>query len=132
MKIFFQILLISLLSSCLNPKDETTQKTIFLSKVDKNIENGRELFKNNCIYCHYTSSERLVGVGLCNIQKKRNLKWLFKFTTNPYKLYEQGDSVAIKMAKSGVLMPSFRFTTNQLENIYKYIESQKCKNEFNY
>lgn len=64
---------------------------------DGDAANGETLFKNNCATCHNTSSQKLVGPGLKDVNKRRDLAWIVKWVKNPNGVIASGDEYAVKL-----------------------------------
>lgn len=55
---------------------------------------GKDLFDKNCISCHSSRDEIVVGPGLKEITQRRNEEWIIKWVQNPQKVLESGDKYA--------------------------------------
>lgn len=97
--------------------------------IDKNFskseQNGKLLFNNNCVICHMTTSEIVVGPGLENIEKRRDKKWLYNWIKNPQKLLKEGDEYANSLFEkfNRTQMTAFpKFTNKEIDDILAYIK----------
>jgi mono/diheme cytochrome c family protein len=100
-------------------KAATVQNELYLK--------GEELFKNNCSSCHYIGMDKVMTApALGGITKRRDKRWLYRYTRNSYGMYKSGDSIAIQLRSQGWgLMPSFPQLNNiQLEAIYYFVEQR--------
>jgi cbb3-type cytochrome oxidase cytochrome c subunit len=55
---------------------------------------GKELFDKNCISCHSSRDEMVVGPGLRGITQRRSEEWIVKWVQNPQKVLDGGDKYA--------------------------------------
>ncbi|HZD84017.1 MAG TPA: c-type cytochrome [Candidatus Angelobacter sp.] len=63
---------------------------------NKNIENGKNLFKKNCTACHSMDLKKeLIGPALSGITDRKNRNWLKKWIKNNKDLRDSGDKDAI-------------------------------------
>lgn len=78
------------------------------------IEEGKTLFREvNCISCHSVNGEGgRVAADLGRVASKAREIWIFNFITNPQRL------------QSGIEMPQFGFTSNEIAAITAYINSE--------
>lgn len=86
---------------------------------------GKELFDKNCISCHSSRDEIVVGPGLKGVTQRRNEEWIIKWVQNPQKVLENGDQYAndlyLKFNKAS--MTSFpNFSKEDIKAILAYIE----------
>lgn len=49
---------------------------------------GEDIFKQNCVVCHRTDDQKMVGPGLKGINEKRSEEWLISWIRNSQKLIE--------------------------------------------
>ena len=88
-------------------------------------QDGKTLFKTNCAACHKTSSKKLIGPGLANINNKRSQEWFNSFVSASQSFINSGDADAIKIFEeyNKVIMPDQALSDADLNAIYEYIKS---------
>jgi len=89
------------------------------------INNGKELYIQNCIMCHLPTTE-LIGPPLKGVSDKRNKDWLIQMIKNGDKLIENQDSLAMNLyfKYDKVKHPSFdHLTDKEIRSIIKYMNS---------
>lgn len=65
---------------------------------NKNIENGKNIFKKNCTSCHSMDLKKeLIGPALSGITDRKNRNWLKKWIKNNKSLRDSGDKDAISI-----------------------------------
>jgi mono/diheme cytochrome c family protein len=87
---------------------------------------GETLFKNNCISCHATSTEVVVGPGLAGITQRRPEAWLVSWIKNSQKVIQSGDKYAVELFNkyNKTPMPAYEnFSEDDIKSILKYIEA---------
>lgn len=103
-----------------------------VSQVDRKYILGKRLYQKNCVSCHDSQmTDYATAPPLGGISKRRELRWLYSYTRNSVKMYEQGDTIAVKLrADNGGLMTSFPFLDDtKLDALYYYIEKEYAKNK---
>lgn len=85
---------------------------------------GEELFKNNCAYCHAATTEIVVGPGLEGIRKRRNWKWIVRFTQNSQKFIKTNrEARKLYVQFNRTEMTSFEHLTEaDIKAIFDYCE----------
>lgn len=85
---------------------------------------GEELFENNCAYCHAVTEEIVVGPGLKGIRKRRNWKWIVKFTQNSQKFIKTNrEARKLYVQFNKTEMTSFEHLTEaDIKAIFDYCE----------
>ncbi|XZQ54366.1 MAG: c-type cytochrome [Candidatus Karelsulcia muelleri] len=105
------------------------------SNLNKKIEHGKNLFKQNCTACHSLElKKKLIGPPLYGINEKRNKKWLYKWIKNNKKLRESGDKEAIELFLNSnkVEMPLFtKFSKKEIKDILYFIKKSNNLNKKN-
>ncbi len=99
--------------------------TISAVAQDGDAAAGEAIFKNNCKSCHNTNANRLVGPGLKDITKRRDLAWITKWVKNPQAVLKSGDEYAQKIYKEagGAAMTAFpNYGEPDIKNIIAYID----------
>ena len=92
---------------------------------DGDAANGETIFKNNCKSCHNANGNRLVGPGLKDISKRRELPWLVKWVKNPQAVIASGDDYAKKIyAEAGnAQMTAFaNYGEKEVKDVIAYID----------
>lgn len=92
---------------------------------DGDAANGESLFNNNCKACHSPKDEVVVGPGLKDIQKRRDLAWLVKWVKNPNGVIQSGDEYAVALYNkfNKAQMTAFpAFGETEVKDIVAYIE----------
>ncbi|MCP1385122.1 c-type cytochrome [Runella salmonicolor] len=86
---------------------------------------GKELFDKNCISCHSSSDEMVVGPGLKGITQRRSEEWILKWVQNPQKVLASGDKYAndlyLKFNKAS-MTPFPSLSKEDIGAILAYIE----------
>ncbi|XMD98575.1 MAG: c-type cytochrome [Candidatus Karelsulcia muelleri] len=105
------------------------------SNLNKKIEHGKNLFKQNCTACHSLElKKKLIGPPLYGINEKRNKKWLYKWIKNNKKLRESGDKEAIELYNNSnkVEMPLFtKLSKKEIKDILFFIKKSNNLNKKN-
>jgi cytochrome c2 len=102
---------------------DANKKTI---KVNKNaVAKGKDIFEANCRSCHTAGKDDLVGPGMQGITQRREKKWILSFIRNSQSLIASGDAEALKVFNkyNKAVMTSFMFEVEEMENLYRYLES---------
>ena len=92
---------------------------------DGDAANGETIFKNNCKSCHNANGNRLVGPGLKDISKRRELPWLVKWVKNPQAVLASGDDYAKKIyAEAGnAQMTAFaNYGEKEVKDVIAYVD----------
>lgn len=92
---------------------------------DGDAANGETIFKNNCKSCHNANGNRLVGPGLKDISKRRDLAWLVKWVKNPQAVLKSGDDYAKKIyAEAGnAQMTAFaNYGEKEVKDVIAYVD----------
>lgn len=92
---------------------------------DGDAANGETLFNNNCKACHSAKDEVVVGPGLKDIQKRRDLAWLVKWVKNPNGVIQSGDEYAVALYNkfNKAQMTAFpAFGDKEVKDILAYVE----------
>lgn len=90
---------------------------------DSTVEKGRDLFQANCLPCHSTGTDIVVGPGLKGIQGRRDSIWIARFVRNSQKVIASGDKYAIDLFEkyNKVQKPTFNFSDEEIWAILRYI-----------
>lgn len=131
MKNFFHILLIGVFIWSFYSDKKSKQlvliKTEQENKSNSSFKKGKKLFVKNCASCHYIGMDKVATApALGGITKKRNKEWLYRYTRNSFKMFNEGDSIAVDLRDQGWgLMTSFpSLSDNDLNDIYFFVEKQ--------
>ncbi len=91
------------------------------------FKKGEQLYRDNCIACHaYNMRDAGTAPALGGITKKRDLKWLYDYTRNPFAPRFKNDAVVIEIRKKGWgVMPTAAHLKNEdLDALYFYVEER--------
>lgn len=104
----------------------------FLSKGEVDLKNGEQLFKANCVSCHYNPDKdaTLVGPSLKNIEKTKSEEWLIKWIKNNSALRKSGDKDAIAIWEEfgKTEMPTYpSMSDDDVKSILAYIKAESEK-----
>ncbi|RLD26187.1 MAG: hypothetical protein DRI70_05975 [Bacteroidetes bacterium] len=88
-------------------------------------QDGESLFKSTCAACHRTTSKKLIGPGLANIDEKRSFEWFKNFVTSSQSVIKSGDVDAVNIFNeyNQTIMPDQAFSDAEMDAIYNYIKS---------
>jgi len=88
-------------------------------------QDGESLFKSTCAACHKTSSKKLIGPGLANVQDKYSKEWFKSFVASSQSMVNSGDPDAVKIFEeyNKIVMPDQALSDAQLNAIFDYIVS---------
>jgi len=111
-------------------------KTTFLffialnSLISTNLlaQNGEELYKANCIWCHSIGKGILVGPDLENVHNKYPEEKLIKWIRSSQSVIASGDTsaVALFLKFNKVIMPDQKLTDEEIISIIAYIKSNSA------
>ena len=94
-------------------------------QIDVKYKLGKRIYERNCISCHDAKMiEYSTAPPLGGITKRREKKWLYNYTRNSVKMFNDGDTIAIKLRSENFgLMTSFpNLNEEKLDAVYYYIE----------
>ena len=99
---------------------------------NKNIENGKNLFKKNCTACHSLDLKKeLIGPALSGITDRKNRNWLKKWIKNNKSLRNSGDKDAIYIyQKYGKIEMNLfpNLSDKEIDDILDFIKNPPIKN----
>ncbi len=133
-QMYHYLLIVVFMILSLSVFSQTKRGTITIKANQKaRIDNGKNLYVDNCAMCHSQGSARIVGAGLMGMTKKYELSWLYKYITNYLLLVKCGDSLALEVEKRKrsemSLFPSLTF--KEVEDIYLYVDDFNKRNTKN-
>jgi cytochrome c2 len=86
---------------------------------------GEDLFKKKCKQCHKTTEQVLIGPGLKDVIKRRDVEWIDRWLSNPKKMLES-DPIAQELKKKFKrAMPKIPEMSNEehRKNIIEYLKT---------
>ncbi|RLA38197.1 MAG: respiratory nitrate reductase subunit gamma [Gammaproteobacteria bacterium] len=86
---------------------------------------GEDIFKQNCVVCHRTDDQKMVGPGLKGINEKRSEEWLNSWIKNSQKLIESGDQDAIAIYEEynkTLMLPYEMYSDDEIKSVLAYID----------
>jgi mono/diheme cytochrome c family protein len=86
---------------------------------------GEQIFQSNCSACHSIGGGRLVGPDLVGVNERRSQEWLEQFIKSPQSVINSGDAEAVALLEeySGMLMPEFPLSDEQISQVLNYIQA---------
>ncbi len=89
------------------------------------VQQGKEIFKTNCVSCHSIGKNALIGPGLEGVANKRKKEWLKKWINSSSDFIASGDpdAIAIYEEWNKVAMTSFYFEDEDFEALYAYLKN---------
>ncbi|HAS45661.1 MAG TPA: hypothetical protein DCS93_34580 [Microscillaceae bacterium] len=108
------------------PATTTTSSTPTNPRTDSLImvfNEGQALFNQNCLQCHTTNKERMIGPGLLGVLERREVGWVTAFIKNSQKLIASGDSIAVALYNeyNKTQMQSFALNQEQMQSLLFYL-----------
>jgi protein SCO1 len=96
-----------------------------LTEIPK-IDEGARLFKSRCASCHTVGKGDGIGPDLANVTRRRDHCWVTRYLTEPDKLLEEKDPVALELfAKyKNVRMPNLSLTPDEVALLLSHIEKE--------
>lgn len=96
---------------------------LFLSLLSE-AQGGEAIFKSTCAACHTTTSKRLVGPGLANIQDRVTIEWFTKFVRSSQTLINSGDAEAVRIFEeyNKVVMPDQGLSDAEINAVFDFIK----------
>ncbi len=86
---------------------------------------GEDIFKQNCVVCHRTDDQTMVGPGLKGINEKRSEEWLISWIRNSQKLIDSGDKDAIAIFEEYnkiQMLPYEMYSDDEIKSVLAYID----------
>jgi len=99
----------------------------------RNISSGEEFFRTRCATCHTVGggdradpAEGRVGPDLLNVTRRRDRAWLTRWMMHPDQLIADRDPIAVAMLAQyrGIVMPNFRLTESDVDNVLVYVDEE--------
>lgn len=101
-------------------------KTIKVKKeVNKNLENGKQLFRQHCSPCHSETDQKITAPPLIGVTKRLESKWLISWVKSSADLIKSGDEYANDLyILWGAGQPDYKFLTdNQIKDIFTFTDT---------
>lgn len=86
---------------------------------------GEDIFKQNCVVCHRTDDQKMVGPGLKGINEKRSEEWLISWVRNSQNLIDSGDPDAIAIYEEynkTLMLPYEMYSDDEIKSVLAYID----------
>lgn len=55
------------------------------------VEAGRKIYEQSCVYCHRADYDEKFGPGLAGIMERRDTEWVDKFLENPAEMIKSDE-----------------------------------------
>jgi protein SCO1/2 len=103
-----------------------TQSYASLQQPPKMVDQGAALFKSQCAACHTIGGGEGIGPDLANVTKRRDRRWVSRYITEPDKVLEEKDPIAVELFKKykNVRMPNLSNGPDEVAGLIEYIEKQ--------
>jgi len=90
------------------------------------VDGGEYLFRSRCATCHTVGKGDGIGPDLVNVTKRRDHHWVSRYITEPDKMLEERDPVAVELfAKyKNVRMPNLSLGPGDVAILLSHIEKQ--------
>jgi cytochrome c2 len=93
------------------------------NSIGQTVQEGEQLFQNNCAACHSIGAGDLIGPDLQDITQLRDRDWLLQFITQPDKVLASNDPIAQELLqKYKIPMPNLGITDAQAQSLLAYLE----------
>lgn len=91
----------------------------------QSVDEGQQIFTQQCSGCHTVGGGKLVGPDLKGITAIRDLPWLKEFIYDPEAKFNSGDALANQLLTeyNNIRMPKLGLTTAEVDSVLAYIES---------
>jgi mono/diheme cytochrome c family protein len=88
-------------------------------------QDGKLVFQQKCSGCHTIGGGKLVGPDLKDVTKRVELSWMKDFISNPSKMIDSGDPVAVQLLAdyNNLRMPTLGLSENDLTAVIAYLEN---------
>jgi len=99
--------------------------TTFASFDQQTVDQGKQVFDQNCIGCHTIGGGKLVGPDLKGVTALRDRQWLQEFISDPEAKFTSGDPIATQLLAeyNNIRMPNLGLTATEVDAVLLYIES---------
>ena len=100
---------------------------LFLAALTYAQPNGESLFKANCVQCHSTGDNVVIGPGLKDVLKRRNESWIIPWVHNSKNVIASGDAYAVKLFETfnkTAMTPFPSLKDDEIKSILAYIKAE--------
>ena len=99
-----------------------------LGAVTLNIDKGQYLFATRCAACHTIGNGDKVGPDLLGVTNVREQAWLMRMITEPDKLIEEKDPIAISLFKKyrEIRMPRLGLPDADVKTLIEFMKTQSA------
>jgi cytochrome oxidase Cu insertion factor (SCO1/SenC/PrrC family) len=114
-------------------KEKTTWNGYENAPELRNLDGGEFIFRTRCATCHTIGGGDLIGEhtahagpDLLGVGSRRDPAWLARWVREPDAMIAEKDPIALAMVAQykGVVMPNFRLTEAEVEDVLEFIQEQ--------
>lgn len=114
-------------------KEKTTWNGYENAPELRSLDSGEYIFRTRCASCHTIGGGDLIGEhtahagpDLLGVGSRRDPAWLARWVREPDVMIAEKDPIALAMVAQykGVVMPNFRLTEADVENVLEFIQRQ--------
>lgn len=99
--------------------------TAYASFDQQAVDQGQQIFTQNCTGCHTIGGGTLVGPDLKGVTALRDRQWLREFIYDPEAKFNAGDPIASQLLAdyNNIRMPKLGLTMDEVDVVLAYIEN---------